>query len=176
MWDSGLRTIPRGVVERARLAVYRHLRDTELLTLDQLATETGVHQRTLRAAARTGRLTVQFSPRSAFGRPIRRATRRALIDFMARYYKKSYSRFALKPQSPVILVPTDYAPRVRTLRTALGLTQAQLAARIGAAGRAVIYQWESEKRRPSPVFWKIVTELSVTKCNRRSRRAQRRSN
>jgi transcriptional regulator with XRE-family HTH domain len=110
MWDSGLRTIPRGVVERARLAVYRHLRDTELLTLDQLATETGVHQRTLRAAARTGRLTVQFSPRSAFGRPIRRATRRALIDFMARYYKKSYSRFALKPQSPVILVPTDYAP------------------------------------------------------------------
>ena len=30
---------------------------------------------------------------------------------------------------------------------------------IGAAGKAVVYQWEARKRTPSPVFWQRVQEL-----------------
>jgi hypothetical protein len=47
------------------------------LPLDQLATELGVHARTLQPAARSGRLAAHFSVRSVFGRPIRRASRAA---------------------------------------------------------------------------------------------------
>ena len=38
----------------------------------KLARELGIHERTLRSAARTGHLCVQFLSRSAFGRPIAR--------------------------------------------------------------------------------------------------------
>ena len=87
MWDSGLRPAPLDAVQRARLAVAEHARNTQFVSLDQLARELGVHVRTLRAAARTGRLVVQFSSRSAFGRPIRFATRSAASAFMERYYQ-----------------------------------------------------------------------------------------
>jgi DNA-binding XRE family transcriptional regulator len=43
----------------------------------------------------------------------------------------------------------------------LGLTQAQFAARVGAARKAVAYQWESGKRCPSPLFWQRAQELSL---------------
>jgi hypothetical protein len=66
---------------------------TELLSL---AHELGVHQRTLRAAARTGRLQVTFSSQSAFGRPIRLATRAAGQAFM----RKDYRRYG--GQSPAV--------------------------------------------------------------------------
>jgi transcriptional regulator with XRE-family HTH domain len=94
MWDSGLRPAPLDAVQRARLAVAEHARNTQFVSLDQLACELGVHVRTLRAAARTGRLVVQLSSRSAFGRPIRFATRSAAAAFMERYYRQSYSRTA----------------------------------------------------------------------------------
>ena len=74
MWDSELRRVPPHVLQRVRVAVTEHARNAELVSLD-LARELGVHQRTLRAAARTGRLAVTFSSRSAFGLPIRLATR-----------------------------------------------------------------------------------------------------
>jgi DNA-binding transcriptional regulator YiaG len=51
------------------------------------------------------------------------------------------------------IVPADYDVVVRKLRMSHKLTQAALAARIGAANKAVIYQWESKRRRPSPVLW-----------------------
>jgi transcriptional regulator with XRE-family HTH domain len=44
----------------------------------------------------------------------------------------------------------------------LGLTQAQFADKIGAASKAVVYQWESKKRKPSPVFWQRIEELEKT--------------
>jgi DNA-binding transcriptional regulator YiaG len=69
MWDSGLRPIPPPVLRHAQTAATAHLRNAERLSLDQLAREFGVHERTLRAAARTGRLLVTFTSRSAFGRP-----------------------------------------------------------------------------------------------------------
>jgi DNA-binding transcriptional regulator YiaG len=66
MWDSGLRPLPPHMLPQAREAVVVHARNAELVSLDQLARELGVHQRTLRAAARTGRLLVTFSSRSVF--------------------------------------------------------------------------------------------------------------
>jgi DNA-binding transcriptional regulator YiaG len=53
------------------------------------------------------------------------------------------------------------------LRQCLNLSQAQLAARPGAANAAVVYQWESRKRTPSPVFWKAVAQLEATAAGRR---------
>jgi DNA-binding transcriptional regulator YiaG len=159
MWDSGLRPAPLDAVQRARLAVAEHARNTQFESLDQLACELGVHVRTLRAAARTGRLVVQFSSRSAFGRPIRFATRAAAAAFMERYYRQSYSRTARRPPSADTHVPSDFAKRLLQIRRALQLTQAQLAEEIGAAGKAVVYQWESRKRKPSPVFWKRIEAL-----------------
>ena len=96
MWDSGLRPVPPHVLQIARVAVMEHARNTELLSLDQPARELGVHQRTLRAAAGTGRLRVTFASRSAFGRPIRLATRAAGQSFM----RKDYRRYG--GQSPAV--------------------------------------------------------------------------
>jgi DNA-binding transcriptional regulator YiaG len=169
MWDSGLRPAPPDAVQRARMAVTEHARNTQFLSLDQLARELGVHVRTLRAAAGTGRLDVQLSLRSAFGRPIRLATRAAAAAFMERYYRQSYSRTARRPPPPDTHVPPDCADRIRGVRRALQLTQAQLAKEIGAANKAVVYQWESQKRQPSPGFWKRIEALGgTTPCMRRN--------
>ncbi len=86
-WDSGRRHPPANILQRARKVVAERPRDTERLSLDQLARELGVHQRTLRAAARTGRLDVQFSSKSVFGRPVRYATRAAGARFMKVHYR-----------------------------------------------------------------------------------------
>jgi DNA-binding XRE family transcriptional regulator len=134
MWDSGLRPVPPHMLQRTRLAVTEHARNTEPLSLDQLARELGVHQRTLRAAARTGRLQATFSSRSAFGRPIRLATRAAGQAFMRRDYRRYGG------QSPAVAplpsVPDDYDMRLKRLRRRLRLTQHDLARRIGATGKS----------------------------------------
>jgi hypothetical protein len=52
-----------------------------------------------------------------------------------------------------VTVPTNYAAILVGLRQRLGLSQQQLAETVGAATKAVVYQWESGKRQPSPVFW-----------------------
>jgi AraC-like DNA-binding protein len=48
-WDSGRRPVPIAVIHRAAEAVERHNRQQQLLSLDQLAKELGVHIRTLQA-------------------------------------------------------------------------------------------------------------------------------
>jgi len=157
MWDSGLRSPQPDVIARARAVVVEHQRQHELLSLDALATEFGIHQRTLRDAVRAGRLAVHLSTRSAFGRPIRRTTRAALLAFQQRYYRQSYSRTRPKPPRPASVdIPVDYAERVTLTRHALRLSMSAFAARIGAANKAVVYQWESGKRKPSTVFWKRI--------------------
>ena len=160
--DSGRRTPPAHILQRARKVVADRPRDTELLSLDQLARELGVHQRTLRAAARSGRLDVQFSSRSVFGRPIRLATRAAGQAFMRRDYRRYGG------QSPAVAplpsVPDDYDMHLKRLRRRLRLTQHDLARRIGAAGKAVIYQWESRTRTPSPVLWRQVLRLQLVRA------------
>lgn len=122
-----------------------------------LAQELGVHIRTLQAAAPTGRLEARFSVRSAFGRPIRRASRAAGEQFLAKHYRR-FSGQAVCPV-PLPTVPSNYDQRLRDVRQRLRLTQAAMARRIGAAGKAVVYQWESRKRTPSPVLWQRVMEL-----------------
>jgi DNA-binding transcriptional regulator YiaG len=156
-WDSGRRVASAAVLQRARKAVIHHQRRHELLPLDQLAKELHVHLRTLQAAARTGRLDAHFSVRSAFGRPIRRASRAAGEQFMAKHYR-CFSGQDVCPL-PLPTVPDDYHDRLRDLRRRMRLTQDGLARRIGAAGKAVIYQWESRKRMPSPVLWARVEAL-----------------
>ena len=105
----------------------------------------------------TGRLEAHFSVRSAFGRPIRRASRAAGDQFIAKHYRCfSGQEVCLLPLPPV---PDDYDDRLRGLRRRMHLTQDALARRIGAAGKAVAYQWESRKRMPSPVLWARVEAL-----------------
>ena len=47
----------------------------------------------------------------------------------------------------------DYDVRIRTVRRGFGMSQAWFTELVGAARKAVVYQWESRKRCPSPVFW-----------------------
>jgi DNA-binding transcriptional regulator YiaG len=156
-WDSGRRVVSAAVLQRAREAVVHHQRQHELLPLDRLARELHVHLRTLHAAARTGRLDAHFTVRSAFGRLIRYASRAAGDQFIARHYRCFSGQEVCPPPLPI--VPDDYDEHVRALRRRMHLTQDALARRIGAAGKAVIYQWESRKRTPSPVLWQRILGL-----------------
>jgi DNA-binding XRE family transcriptional regulator len=119
-----------------------------------------VHVRTLRAAAHDGRLAVTFGPRPFFGKLTATATREAAAQFMAKWYRRTYGRGRRRPV-PVcrVSVPANYAATLVGLRHRLGLSQRQLAAKVGAAGKAVVYQWESGKRSPSPVFWLRIVRL-----------------
>jgi hypothetical protein len=65
MWDSGLRR-RSDIVVSAQEAFAAWTTQHELLPLDQLAKELGVHIRTLQAAARNGRLEAKFGVRSTF--------------------------------------------------------------------------------------------------------------
>ena len=88
---------------------------------------------------------------------MRFASRDAGEQFIARHYR-CFSGQEICP-APLPTVPDDYDKRLRDLRRRRGLTQDALARRIGAAGKAVVYQWESRKRTPSPVLWQRVLEL-----------------
>jgi DNA-binding transcriptional regulator YiaG len=137
--------------------VARRARQAELLPLDQLANELHVHVRTLQAAVRTGRLDAHFSVKSVFGQPLRFATRAAGERFMATHYRRFAGQQACP--SPLPTIPNDYDQQLRILRRRLRLTQDGLARRIGAAGKAVVYQWESRKRTPSPVLWERIRHV-----------------
>ncbi len=156
-WDSGRRPVPVPVLHRAAAAVAPHLRQSELLSFDELARDLHVHLRTLQVAARTGRLEAHFSVRSAFGRAIRCATRAAGERFLTAHYRR-FSGQQVCPR-PFPTVPDDYDEQLRDLRRRLRLTQDALARRIGAAGKAVVHQWESRKRTPSSILWRRVLAL-----------------
>ncbi len=168
-WDSGRRPIPAPMLHRVSIAAAHHQRQHELLPLDQLAKELGVHIRTLQAAARTGRLDAHFSVRSVFGRPIRFASKASGEQFLVRHYR-CFSGQQVCPL-PLPTVPDDYDEHLRDLRRRMRLTQDALARRIGAAGKAVVYQWESRKRTPSPVLWQRVLGLAELRRPSAVRRA-----
>jgi DNA-binding transcriptional regulator YiaG len=159
-WDSGRRAVPDWWLDKAR--AFATVNDPHRLwSLQDLATELGVHVRTLRDAARTGRLEVTYSNAVVFRNPVPRTTLDAGRAFMHKYYKKCYSRFAPRPKAPPqIQVPPDWHRRITQVRGDLRLSQTQLAEQIGAASKAVVYQWESRKRRPSPVFWRRIKQLA----------------
>ena len=72
------------------------------------------------------------------------------------------------PATPVPLtwtsVPEDYDVQLKALRRHLDISQAGFARLVGAAGKAVVYQWEARNRTPSPLFWQRVHELQSRVC------------
>ena len=89
--------------------------------------------KTLRAAARDGRLPVTHDTRTTFRHLRARATPAA-----ARAFRRSYYRRMVRPddrRTPLTWasVPRDYDEQIRALRCARGLSQAQLATLVGAA-------------------------------------------
>jgi DNA-binding transcriptional regulator YiaG len=161
MWDSGLRPVPATILSRAKAHVDRHIHEAEALSLKQLADELDVHVQTLQRAVRTGRLRASFLKSSIFGQPRRLATRAAGAQFMADHYHRRWAA-GQTCMAPLPSVPIDYDDQLRGLRRRLRLSQAALAVRVGAAGKAVVYQWESRKRSPSPVLWQRVQQLADT--------------
>lgn len=164
-WDSGRRLAPVAVINQARtLKAKRSLHD--LVPLQVLADELHVHVRTLRAAAHDGRLAAQFSTRPFFGKLTATATREAAAQFMAKWYRRTYGRGRRRPVAACrVTVPANYAATLVGLRRRLGLSQQRLAAKVGAASKAVVYQWESGKRKPSQVFWLRIARLQLPTGN-----------
>lgn len=157
MWDSGMRAVPAPILAKARVEIERRACDEELLPFTRLGREFQLHVQTLQRAVRHGRLKATLSTRSAFGRPIYLATRAAVASFIANHSRRDAGDSPAASNLPN--VPSDYDLQLRVLRCRLRLSQSELAVRIGAARKAVVYQWESRKRTPSPVFWQRVQSL-----------------
>ena len=166
-WDAGRRSAPEAIVNQARtLKAKRPSHDR--VPLQVLADEFHVHVRTLRAAAHDGRLAATFGPRPFFGKLTATATREAAARFMAMWYRRTYGRGRRRLVAVCrVTVPVNYPSTLVGLRRRLGLSQQRLAARVGAASRAVVYQWESGKRKPSPVFWLRIERLQRQLVNAR---------
>jgi DNA-binding transcriptional regulator YiaG len=159
-WDSGRRAVRPEILRRANELALRHDPHT-LLSLETLARLIHVHVRTLHAAAKDGRLRVTYDTRTTFRRLRSRATLADAETFMHTYFERAV--WPKERPAPLTWrqIPPDYADQIRRERQRLGLTQTQLAARVGAACKAVVYQWESRKRCPSPVFWERILEFSA---------------
>ena len=159
-WDAGRRATPPQVMARARaLATYRD--DHTLLPLPVLALLIGVYVKTLRSAARDGRLPVTYDNKTTFRRLRARATPAAARAFRRSYYGRTVRPDDRRAPLTWASVPDDYDAQIRAVRRARGLSQAQLATLVGAARKAVVYQWEARKRTPSPLFWQRIIALLV---------------
>ena len=157
-WDAGRRVPPPKLLARAR-ALATHRDDHGLLPLPVLALLIGVHVKTLRAAARDGRLPVTYDNKTTFRRLRARTTPAAARAFRRSYYGRTVRPADRRAPLTWANVPEDYDVQIRVLRHARGLSQAQLATLVGAAQKAVVYQWEARKRTPSPVFWQRIAAL-----------------
>ena len=125
-WDAGRRAVPPQVMARAR-AIATHRDEHALLPLPVLALLIGVHVKTLRAAARDGRLPVTYDTRTTFRRLRAYATLAAATQFRRSYFGRQVRR-ADRPQPLTwASVPEDYNVQIRALRRARGLSQGQLA-------------------------------------------------
>ena len=157
-WDAGRRATPLKILARAR-ALATHRDDHALLPLSVLALLIGVHVKTLRAATRDGRLPVTYDTRTTFRRLRARATLAAARQFRHSYFGRQVRRADRREPPSWASVPDDYDVQIRALRRARGLSQGQLATLVGAARKAVVYQWEARKRTPSPLFWQRLIAL-----------------
>jgi DNA-binding transcriptional regulator YiaG len=158
-WDAGRRTAPEAVVSQARSLKAKRTSHNRV-PLQVLTQELHVHVRTLRAAAHDGRLAATFGPRPFFGKLTATATREAGAQFMVKWYRRTYGRGRRRPVRVCrVTVPPDCGATLVGLRHRLGLSQQELAATVGAARKAVVYQWETGKRKPSPVFWLRIERL-----------------
>ena len=88
-----------------------------------------------------------------FGKLTATATREAAAPFMAMWYRRTYGRGRRRLVAVCrVTLPVNCASVVVGLRHRLGLSQRQMAAKVGAASEVVVYQWETGKRKPSRVF------------------------
>ena len=157
-WDAGRRATPPKMLVRAR-ALATHRDDHALLPLPVLALLIGVHVKTLRSAARDGRLPVIYATRPTFRQLRARATLAAATQFRHAYFGRQVRPADRREPPSWASVPGDYDVQIRALRRARGVSQAQLATLVGAARKAVVYQWEARKRTPSPLFWQRLERL-----------------
>ena len=96
-WDAGRRATPPKMLARAR-ALATHRNDHELLPVPVLALLIGVHVKTLRSAARDGRLPVTYDTRTTF----RRLRAHGLDECLARPLRSGLLRaLARREQSAV---------------------------------------------------------------------------
>jgi len=157
-WDSGRRHVRADMLTRANELALR--RDAHaLLKFEALARLIHVHPRTLHAAAKDGRLRVTYDTRTTFRRLRARATLADAEHFLHAYFEKALWPHERPARLSWQKIPADYANRIKSIRQGLGLSQAAFAVRVGAARKAVVYQWESEKRCPSPLFWQRIQDL-----------------
>ena len=121
-WDAGRRPTPLKILARAR-ALAAHRDDHALLPLPVLALLIGVHVKTLRAAARDGRLPVTYDTRTTFRRLRARATHAAGTQFRRAYYGRPVKPVDRRTPLTWASVPSDYDAQIRALRRARGLSQ-----------------------------------------------------
>src|SRR5476651_800122 len=99
--------------------------DERPLRLSALSQVIGVHARTLRAAARDGRLRVTYLPRMFFGRVLTLATPAAGRAFVETFYRRPARYRTKQPRArPSPRVPDNYAAPLVALRRRLRLSQA----------------------------------------------------
>jgi DNA-binding transcriptional regulator YiaG len=185
LWDSGIRPVPPRVLHRARAAVAERVQKAALrapspldrsVTANERALPTNphaslplatvarlihVHVRTLNAAARDGRRRVSYDTWTTFRSLRTRATLADAEMFLRGYREKGLWPTVQPPRLTWDQIPSDYDTQVRRIRRRLRLTQAAFATRVGAARKAVVYQWESRRRCPSPVFWQRIRGLGT---------------
>ena len=118
---------------RARALAMHRDEHTRLCPLPVLALLIGVHVKTLRSAARDGRLPVIYDTRTTFRRLRARATPAAARAFRRSYYGRPVKLVDRRAPLTWASVPDDYDVRIRALRRARGWSQAQLATLVGAA-------------------------------------------
>ena len=173
-WDAGRRATPPQVMARSR-ALATHRDNHELLPLPVLALLVGVHVKPLRAAARDGRLPVTHDNKTTFRRLRARVTPADAQAFRRSYYGRTVRPADRRAPLTWASIPSDYDAQIRTLRRALGVSQAQLATLVGAARKAVVYQWEVRKRTPSPLFWQRLAALHAPAVSSSGRVSQDRT-
>ena len=103
-----------------------------------------------------------YDTKTTFRRLRARATPAAARAFRQSYYGRTVRPADRRAPLTWSTVPVDYDVRIQAVRRGLGLSQAQFADRVGAARKAVVYQWETRKRCPSPVFWQRIDALCRT--------------
>ena len=107
-WDTGRRATPSQVMARAQ-ALATHRDDHALLPLPMLALLIGVHVKTLRSAARDGRLPVTYDTWTTFRQLRARATPAAATQFRRAYYGRPVKPGDHRTPLTWASVPRDYA-------------------------------------------------------------------
>ena len=166
-WDAGRRATPLKILARAR-ALATHRDDHALLPLPVLALLIGVHVKTLRTAARDGRLPVTYDTRTTFRRLRARATPAAARAFRRSYYGRSVEPGDRRAPLTWANVPDDYdeadsraTSRTRVESGAIGHAGGRGAESrrlsMGGAETHAVARVLATTRRAPPVNWAQAT-------------------